>query len=171
MDRRDGSDCGYGRELEEIDRPLRRLTEEPLNRDNAFIIAALSFIPRAGGGPPPSPLSFYAFLAAKDPLSSSCRWVPSAGRYQCLYAARVGGWMGFVKVPPAFPLPPALYACSLDRAASAFSQYRASERQKRSFLFGLTAIMYTWDHAARDTDRRRYLYTKRTIPISIWIAI
>lgn len=51
MDRRDGSDCGYGGELEEIDRPSRRLTEEPLNRDNAFIIAALSFILRAGGGP------------------------------------------------------------------------------------------------------------------------
>jgi len=37
-------------ELEEIDRPPRRLAEEPLNRDNAFIIAALSFIPRVRGG-------------------------------------------------------------------------------------------------------------------------
>lgn len=74
-------------ELEEIE--TGRRTEEPLNRDNAFIIAALSFIPRAGGGPLPLSLFlflffFYAFLAAKDPLSSSCRWVPSTGRYQCL---------------------------------------------------------------------------------------
>lgn len=38
-------------ELKEIDRPSRRLTEEPLNRDNAFIIAALSFIPYAKSGP------------------------------------------------------------------------------------------------------------------------
>lgn len=80
-------------ELKEIE--TGRRTEEPLNRDNAFIIAALSFIPRAGGRPSLS-LSFffpffYAFLAAKNPLSSSCRWVPSTGRYQCLYAARVGG--------------------------------------------------------------------------------
>lgn len=60
----------------EIDWPPRRLTEEPLNGDNAFIIAALSFIPRAGGGPLALRYSFYTFFAAKDPLSSSCRWVP-----------------------------------------------------------------------------------------------
>lgn len=61
--------------------------------------------------------SFYAFFlgSAKDPLSSSCRWAPSAGRYQCLYAARVGGWMGFIKVPSSFPLPLALYVSSLLR--------------------------------------------------------
>lgn len=45
--------------------------------------------------------SFYAFLAAKDPLSSSCRWVPSAGRYQCRCAVRAGGrtGRGFCKSP------------------------------------------------------------------------
>lgn len=54
--------------------------------------------------PPPTPsllpLSFYAFLPAKDPLSlSGCRWVPSAGRYQCLYAGQGWGMDEFCKSP------------------------------------------------------------------------
>ena len=48
--------------------------EEPLNRDNAFIIAALSFIPRAGGGP----LSFaLSPLPPSLPLSFSVLHVPN----------------------------------------------------------------------------------------------
>lgn len=132
----------------------------------------LSF-PRAGGGPlsfalssPLSsllPLSFYAFLPAKDPLSlSGCRWVPSAGRYQCLYAGQGWGWMSFVKVPsllfsslfpgsfagcfPPPPLPlhpgfrPALVAASLG-ARRAFK--RETVPLPRRFLAGAagSAIM------------------------------
>lgn len=54
-------------ELKEIDRPPRRLTEEPLNRDNAFIIAALSFIPYAKSGSLFLSLSllFYVFSGRK----------------------------------------------------------------------------------------------------------
>lgn len=58
-------------ELEEIE--TGRRTEEPLNRDNAFIIAALSFIPRTGGRPPSLSLSFfflffYAFFGRKGSI-------------------------------------------------------------------------------------------------------
>lgn len=115
--RRDGSDCSYVRDGgAEGDRPAvskahRRAVEQGqcFHHCRSFFhslcqkwtVLSLSLS-----------LLFTLFLAVKDPLSSSCRWVPSAGRYQCLYAAKVGEWIGFVKVPSSFPLSLALYASS-----------------------------------------------------------
>lgn len=56
-------------ELKETDWPPRRFTEESLNRDNAFIIAALSFILYAKSGPLYLSLfSFYAFFNRKGSI-------------------------------------------------------------------------------------------------------
>lgn len=59
--------------LEEIETGL--LTEEPLNRDNAFITAALSFIPRAGGESLFLFLSFFFSFMRFWPQRIHCRRV------------------------------------------------------------------------------------------------
>lgn len=102
---------GVPGKVEKMGWPPRRLTEEPVEQGQCFHHCRSFFHSPCRRWTEFSfalylsllPLSFYAFLPAKDPLSSGCRWVPSAGRYQCLYVARVGGWMSFVKVPSSFP--------------------------------------------------------------------
>lgn len=130
-------------ELKEIDRPPRR-HRRAVEQGQCFHHCRSFFHSLCQKWTALSLSLFFSFLftlffAAKDPLSSSCRWVPSAGRYQCLYASRVGGWMGFVKVSSSFPLPLALYVSSSLRCLHPPLVHHVFKRQKW-FLCDLAAI-------------------------------
>lgn len=106
--------------MEKMGWPPRRLGRKAVEQGQCFHHCRSFFHSlRAGGGPlsfalSPSllPLSFYAFLPAKDPLSlSGCRWVPSAGRYQCLYAGQGWGMDEFCKSPFSSLFPGSFAGC------------------------------------------------------------